>query len=123
MRISIISANDDGYRTYYRSRYALDNVKESLRHALDNGVYVSLNLLHFPGFTDTEGEVSAWIEFLRRYPVNMIQLRNLNIDPDFFLNAMPETKGKVMGTRQFLQIIRQNFPDIVIGNFSHYVRT
>ena len=121
LRVSIISARDESYDAYYRASYPLDNVKESLRYALDHGVYVSLNLLHFPGFTDRVEELAAWQEFFRVLPVQMIQMRNLNIDPTIFLQTMPQAEGAPVGTRAFMEALHAEFPQLVIGSFSHYV--
>ena len=121
LRVSIISARNESYDAYYRASYPLDNVKKSLRYALDHGVYVSLNLLHFPGFTDRAEELAAWQEFFRALPVQMIQMRNLNIDPTLFLQTMPEAGGAPVGTRAFMDALHAEFPQLVIGSFSHYV--
>lgn len=121
LRVSIISARDESYNAYYRASYPLDNVKESLRYALDHGVYVSLNLLHFPGFTDRAEELAAWQKFFRALPVQMIQMRNLNIDPTLFLDTMPEAVSAPVGTRTFMDELHAEFPQLVIGSFSHYV--
>ena len=121
LRVSIISARDESYDAYYRASYPLASVKESLRYALDHGVYVSLNLLHFPGFTDRVEELAAWQEFFRALPVQMIQMRNLNIDPTLFLRTMPDEKGAPVGTRAFMDELHAEFPQLVIGSFSHYV--
>ena len=121
MRVSIISAREESYSAYYRSNYQLKNVKESIRYALDHGIYVSLNMLYFPGFNDREEEYAAWREFFRELPVQMIQVRNLNIDPDVFLQIMPAPQGEAIGTRKFLHKLKEEFSQLVIGNFSHYV--
>ena len=121
MRVSIISALPESYAAYYRSSYQLENVKESIRYALDKGIYVSLNMLYFPGFNDRAQELAGWLEFFRELPVQMIQVRNLNIDPDAFLEIMPEAQGEILGTKAFLTKLHQEFPDMVIGSFSHYV--
>ncbi len=121
MRVSIISALPESYAAYYRSSYQLENVKESIRYALDKGIYVSLNMLYFPGFNDRAQELAGWLEFFRELPVQMIQVRNLNIDPDAFLEIMPEVQGEILGTKAFLTKLHQEFPDMVIGSFSHYV--
>ena len=121
LRVSIISARDESYDAYYRASYPLASVKESLHYALDHGVYVSLNLLHFPGFTDRAEELAAWQEFFRALPVQMIQMRNLNIDPTLFLRTMPDEKGAPVGTRAFMDELHAEFPQLVIGSFSHYV--
>ena len=121
LRVSIISARDEGYDAYYRASYHLDDVKASIRYALDHDVYVSLNLLYFPGYNDRPEELAAWQEFFRELPVQMIQVRNLNLDPDAFLDIMPEAKGKPVGTKTFLRALHKEFPQLVIGSFSHYV--
>ena len=121
MRVSIISALPESYAAYYRSSYQLENVKESIRYALDKGIYVSLNMLYFPGFNDRAEELAGWLEFFRELPVQMIQVRNLNIDPDAFLQIMSEAQGEILGTKTFLTKLHQEFPDMVIGSFSHYV--
>ena len=121
MRVSIISAIPESYQAYYRSCYRLEDVKESIRYALDHGIYVSLNMLYFPGFNDRPEELSAWENFFRELPVQMIQVRNLNIDPDAFMEIMPEAKGQPVGTRNFLEKLHKEFPEMVIGSFSHYV--
>ena len=121
LRVSIISARDEGYDAYYRANYHLEQVRSSIRYALDHGVYVSLNLLYFPGFNDREEELAAWQNFFRELPVQMIQVRNLNIDPDAFLDIMPKPAGKTVGTRAFLETLHKEFPQLVIGSFSHYV--
>lgn len=121
LRVSIISARNESYDAYYRASYPLDNVKKSLRYALDHGVYVSLNLLHFPGFTDRAEELAAWQDFFRALPVQMIQMRNLNIDPTLFLRTMPEAGSVPIGTRAFMDELHREFPQLVIGSFSHYV--
>ncbi len=120
LRVSIISARPEGYDAYYRASYHLENVKESIRYALEKNVYVSLNLLYFPGYNDREEELAAWQEFFRELPVQMIQVRNLNIDPEAFLNIMPEPRGNAVGTKQFLETLKQEFPQLVIGSFSHF---
>jgi len=122
MRVSIISGNPDSYRAYYRGSYDLENVKASIRYAKKRGLYVSLNLLFFPGFNDREEEMDGWKKFLASAQIDMIQIRNLNIDPDMFLDAMPNPEGKMRGAAHFLEEIRRAFPHLVIGSFSHYIQ-
>ena len=119
IRVSIISARDESYNAYYKAAYQLDNVKNSIKYALDKNVYVSLNMLYFPGFNDREEELEAWIKFFEELPVQMIQVRNLNIDPDIFLDTMPAKCDKIVGTRKFLQTLKSKFNNLQIGSFSH----
>lgn len=121
MRVSIISARKDSYQAYYRSNYTLASVIESIAYAKANGIYVSLNMLFFPGFNDREEELEAWKIFLAETKVDMIQIRNLNIDPDEFLAIMPKKQGKVCGVKTFIKEIQAAFPKLIIGSFSHYI--
>ncbi len=120
MRVSIISANPDNYQKYYRAGYKLDAVKNSIRYALDKNVHVSLNMLYMPGFNDRESEFATWKIFLEKLPVQMIQIRNLNYDPDEFFAVMPPAKN-FLGTKKFLRELQKIFSALTIGNFSHYL--
>lgn len=120
MRVSIISPIEETYNAYYRANYTLDDVKKSIRYAMEKGVYVSLNMLTFPGLNDREEEIAGWIEFFKELPVPMIQVRNLNMDPDVIIKLLPKNRGRMLGTRRFLDILRENFPNMKIGSFSHF---
>ena len=120
MRVSIISAQEENYAAYYRAQYFLSDVKESIRYALEKKVYVSLNLLYFPGFNDRIDESEAWRGFLRELPVQMIQVRNLNLDPDMFWDIVPPSRRKTLGTRRFLRLLEDARPRLDVGSFSHY---
>ena len=121
MRVSIISAIPATYQAYYRGSYTLDNVKASIKYAKTKGVYVSLNMLFFPGLNDRPEEAAAWEEFIRETRIDMIQLRNLNVDPDAFLAIMPECRTKPIGVRQFLADLGEKFPAVRVGSFSRYI--
>ncbi|MCS7464549.1 radical SAM protein [Paenibacillus doosanensis] len=120
MRVSTISALDDHYNAYYKPRgYTLKNVEKSLRYAADHGVYTSINYLIFPGVTDREEEIEAMIEFVRRTDLKLIQLRNLNIDPESYLNLIPKPQGELYGMKQMLEIFREELPGVVLGSYTH----
>jgi pyruvate-formate lyase-activating enzyme len=120
MRVSTISALDEHYNAYYKPRgYGLKQVEASLRYAADHGVYTSINYLVFPGVTDREEELEAMIEFVRRTGLRLIQLRNLNIDPDSYLRLIPPAKGRVFGMNEAIEILKQELPDVEIGSYTH----
>jgi pyruvate-formate lyase-activating enzyme len=120
MRVSTISALDEHYNAYYRPRgYTLANVEKTLRYAADKGVYTSINYLVFPGVTDREEEIEAMIGFARRTGLKLIQMRNLNIDPDAYLELIPKAKGEVYGMKTMLDIFREELPDVAIGSYTH----
>lgn len=120
MRVSTISALDDHYNAYYKPRgYTLANVEKSLKYATDQGVYTSINYLVFPGVTDREEEIEAMVEFSRRTGLKLIQMRNLNIDPESYLELIPPAKGEILGMKTMLDIFREELPDVVIGSYTH----
>lgn len=120
MRVSTISALDEHYNAYYRPRaYTLQNVEKSLRYASEQGVYTSINYLVFPGVTDREEEVEAMVEFARRTNLRLIQMRNLNIDPESYLELIPKAQGQLLGMKQTIEIFQQELPDVVIGSYTH----
>lgn len=120
MRVSTISVLDDHYNAYYKPRaYTLKNVEKSLRYAADKGVVTSINYLIFPGVTDREEEMEAMIEFVRRTDLKLIQLRNLNIDPESYLQLIPPARGERYGMKQMLEIFREELPGVVLGSYTH----
>jgi len=120
MRVSTISAIPAHYDAYYRPRlYGVDNVGRSLKYAADKGVYTSINYLIFPGVTDREEEVEAMVDFINQNEVKLIQMRNLNIDPEWYLAHIPPQRGELLGMKTMLEIFRQECPNTVIGSFTH----
>ena len=125
LRASTISGHPETYTAYYRPLgYTFDDVKESLKRARDAGLYSSINLLSFPGMIDREREVEALLSFIKETGLRLIQLRNLNIDPEVFLPRMPDpdSMGKALGMRTMIEIIKREAPDVEIGNFTRPVK-
>jgi pyruvate-formate lyase-activating enzyme len=125
VRASTISGHPETYSAYYRPiGYSFEDVKESLRRARDAGLYSSINLLCFPGMIDREREVEALLSFVRETGLRLIQLRNLNIDPEVLLPRMPalDSMGKALGMRTMIEILKREVPDVEIGNFSRSVK-
>jgi pyruvate-formate lyase-activating enzyme len=122
LRASTISARRETYDAYYRPiGYTLDDVKRSLILAREAGVYPSINLLCFPGLIDCEDEVEALLGFLRETGTRLVQLRNLNIDPELLWSRVPRPSGAPMGMRALIATLRREAPEVEIGNFSRPV--
>lgn len=120
IRVSTISALDDHYNAYYRPRgYTLANVEKSLRYATDKGVVTSINYLVFPGVSDREEEIEAMVGLAKRTGLQLIQLRNLNIDPESYLGLIPKPKGEMLGMQQMIDIFRAELPGTAIGSYTH----
>ena len=122
-RISIFSMDPDFYCFYHQPQgFDLLQVGESIRRLRKRSVFVSLNLLALPGFTDRKPQMERMFQFLDEHPVNMIQIRNLNIDPDFVWGKMKKERkaltGEVIGMANFLDELAAKFPEIIVGNYS-----
>src|SRR5437763_7634507 len=125
IRASTISGHSETYTAYYRPLgYSFEDVKESLKRARVAGVYSSITLLSLPGMIDREREVEALLSFVRGTGLRLIQLRNLNIDPEVLLPRMPalDSMGKALGMRTMIEIIRREVPEVEIGNFTRPVK-
>ncbi len=124
IRVSINSFQEEYYTAYYRPvSYTLEDVKKSIKLAKSEGIFVSLNYLMLPGFTDDPQELQALIEFLRECPVDLIQMRNLNIDPEWYLDSIGFVPtGPPAGIINWMNRIRDEFPDIRFGYFNPHLR-
>jgi pyruvate-formate lyase-activating enzyme len=121
IRISLNSVRKNCYDAYFRpSGYAFVDVIKSIEIALKKKIFVSINYLNCPGFTDTPEEVKALINFINRYPVNMIQWRNLNFDPLRYWKVMSAVTepGTPVGMHQVVRQVKESFPDVKHGYFN-----
>jgi MoaA/NifB/PqqE/SkfB family radical SAM enzyme len=118
MRFSMNSAREEYYNRYHRPvGYQFDNVVESLRVAKEKGLFTMINYLVSPGLSDDEEELAALLRLIENTGVDMIQMRNLSIDPDFYNHRMGLQK-KGIGMYRMLQRIKESFPHIQFGYFN-----
>ena len=125
LRVSLNSARPGLYARYYRpTDYDFSAVEESIRTARRAGVFVSLNLLFFPGITDTEAELEALGRLVGENGVSMIQWRNLNIDPEWYWRTMTEGTAESpagMGLGAFMKRLRRLCPWLRYGYFNPWL--
>lgn len=121
MRVSLNSARDDMYAAYYRGAYKFEAVRDSIKIARRGGVYVSLNLLYFPGITDTFTELEALADLCASCGVSMIQWRNLNIDPHWYQNYMSSEGSQAMGLAKFMSALKKKCPWLHYGYFNPWL--
>ncbi|NLU43132.1 MAG: radical SAM protein [Firmicutes bacterium] len=122
IRVSLLSARNDSYNRYHRpSGYSLSDVLKSIEYACKSGLHVSINLLTMPGFTDQEAEAEALFALLDELPIGMVQLRNLNIDPDVFYEYMGWPQEAAMGISALIDELESRYPDLRVGNYSRGV--
>ena len=120
LRVSLNSAREEAYNRYYRPvNYRLEDVRQSIAVAKAEGLFVSLNLLYFPGVTDIEPELEALTELITAHKVDFIQLRNLNIDPEMYIALMEGLANEpAMGLANFRKRLRKSCPWLNFGYFN-----
>jgi pyruvate-formate lyase-activating enzyme len=117
VRITLNSPHSKFYRRYHRPKdYSFEALVDSLVQAKSKGIYTSINLLVFPGFTDREEEVEGLIGLIGETNLNLIQMRNLNIDPDLYLKTMG--RGWGMGISKMMDMLKKEFPSVQFGYFN-----
>ncbi len=123
MRVSLNSTREDLYHSYFKpADYTFDDVVESMRIAREMDRFVSLNYFVFPGLTDEEEEIDGLISLKERTDFNMIQWRNLNIDPEFYMDSLGWTGGsRGMGVSNAMGEIRKKYPELVYGYFNPHL--
>jgi Pyruvate-formate lyase-activating enzyme len=119
-RFSLNSVLEERYNAYYRPKgYSFSNVIRSLKISKQAGRFTMVNYLISPGVTDAPEEVAALKRFVDDTGVDMLQLRNLSIDPDLYNRAM-QANGRGIGMHRLLTELKQEFPQL---QFGYYNRT
>lgn len=123
IRVSLNSARPEFYRAYFRPRnYDFGDVVDSIALSKEMGLYTMLNYLVFPGITDQEEEIHALGKLMQKTGINFVHLKNINIDPQLYLEKMPEARSPALGMRGTVAILKEEFPDIELGYFNRAVR-
>jgi wyosine [tRNA(Phe)-imidazoG37] synthetase (radical SAM superfamily) len=120
IRVSMNSARKNIYEAYYRpNNYQFEDIVESLRVVKTAGGWTSINYFVFPGMTDSEEEYEALRTMISETGLDMIQWRNFNIDPDWYLGKIGiiET-GDAMGIKNLMELLREEFPLLKFGYFN-----
>ncbi|NJD89899.1 MAG: radical SAM protein [Geobacter sp.] len=118
MRFSMNSVQEELYNRYYRPvNYRFSDVVESVKTAKERGLFTMINYLVSPGVTDSPAEVAALLQFLGKTGVDMLQMRNLSIDPDFY-NQRMEVSAAGIGMYRLLERIKKEFPKVQFGYFN-----
>ncbi|MEO6832136.1 MAG: radical SAM protein, partial [Chitinophagaceae bacterium] len=120
IRVSLNSVQPELYMKYYLpNNYAFQDLIESLKVVRKYGGWSSINYFVFPGMTDSVTEFEALRKVIRETGLNMIQWRNFNIDPDWYLHRMGilET-DEIYGIRNIMEALHEEFPDLKFGYFN-----
>jgi wyosine [tRNA(Phe)-imidazoG37] synthetase (radical SAM superfamily) len=120
-RVSLNAAEKTVYESYYRpTGYTWEHVAETVREAKRVGLFVSLNLLVFPGVSDSPAQAKALVDFVADARPDCIQTRNLCIDPASYLGCLPEDERgeEPIGMTELLRRLVRARPGIKIGNYN-----
>lgn len=120
IRVSTNSAQKELYDPYYRpNNYTFEDIVESIKIVNEYGGWTSINYFVFPGVTDSVAEYEALRKLIRDTGLKMIQWRNFNIDPDWYLERIDlNDTGDCLGIRQLMDLIKEEFPHIKYGYFN-----
>lgn len=120
IRVSTNSVRKQIYEPYYRpNNYRFEDIIESLKVVNSYGGWTSINYFVFPGVTDTVEEYEALRQMIKDTGLKMIQWRNFNIDPDWYLGKLGLTEtGELLGIKQLMELIREEFPELKFGYFN-----
>lgn len=120
IRVSTNSAREKIYTPYYRpNNYGFNDIIESLKIVTNYNGWTSINYFVFPGMTDSVEEYEALRKLIKTTGLKMIQWRNFNIDPDWYLSKIGVTEtGECIGIKQMMELIHEEFPDLKFGYFN-----
>lgn len=120
IRVSTNSVRPDIYMKYYLpNNYHFDDIIESLKVVRRYNGWTSINYFVFPGMTDSVEEYEALRNVIRDTGLNMIQWRNFNIDPDWYLGRMGVTEtSEIYGIKNIMDELKNEFPDLKYGYFN-----
>jgi pyruvate-formate lyase-activating enzyme len=120
IRVSTNSVRKAIYEAYYRpNNYSFEDLAESIRVVRSYAGWASINYFVFPGMTDSVEEYEALRRFIKDTGLNMIQWRNFNIDPDWYLGKIGfYESGEILGIKQLMELIHEEFPEVKFGYFN-----
>lgn len=120
IRVSMNSVRKELYERYYQPvNYKFEDVLETLRLGEKYGKWVSINYFVFPGLTDDFEEFEALRKILKEIKINMIQWRNFNIDPDWYLELLNiDSDIKSLGIKNIMDALKKEFPYLYYGYFN-----
>jgi wyosine [tRNA(Phe)-imidazoG37] synthetase (radical SAM superfamily) len=120
IRISLNSAQFEKHRLYYRPKgFTLADACRSISIMKGYGRHVSLNYFILPGCTDDPVEFAALSELISLFRPDFIQLRNLNMDPEYYLRVIEHNPtAQPMGIRNWLRELKTAFPNLGFGYYN-----
>lgn len=121
IRVSMNSVQEEYYSAYYLPRgYNFRDVLKSIAIAKKNSGFVSVNYLIMPGFNDWRKEARAFVSFLGKTKVDMVQWRNLNYDPREYFRDLKlfVRREDLIGIKNLISMVKKKYPKLMHGYFN-----
>jgi wyosine [tRNA(Phe)-imidazoG37] synthetase (radical SAM superfamily) len=121
IRISLNSAQKEYYDKYFRPKnYQFEDVLKSFSVCRKHNIWISINYFIFPGITDQMEEFESLCDIIDEYKVDYIQMRNLNIDPNVYIQTLgiQAIFDDPMGILSWKDELMKKFPDLRFGYFN-----
>jgi pyruvate-formate lyase-activating enzyme len=119
IRVSLVSPRPSIYRAYVRPRgFGLQEVEQSLATAVKAGLFTMINYLVFPGISDQEEEVEAMTSLLKRTGARFVHLKNLCLDPAWYLQAVEPGPSPALGMGSMAQRLVDRVEGLRLGYFN-----
>jgi pyruvate-formate lyase-activating enzyme len=120
IRVSVNSLLKERHQAYYRPKgWSLDDARMSLKEVKRANGHASINLLTLPGVTDSPLEADALFELVEEVGLDLIQWRNLNIDPEVYLKMLDIKPPKNrLGIAGLIEKLKRQFPNLKHGYFN-----
>ena len=120
IRVSLNSVRKHIYDPYYcPNNYVFDDIIESIKVVNSYGGWTSINYFVFPGMTDSVEEYEALRKVIKETGLKMIQWRNFNIDPDWYLGKINVTDtGECIGVNKMMKLLKKEFSNLKFGYFN-----
>jgi pyruvate-formate lyase-activating enzyme len=124
LRVSLNSARETCHTRYYRPvNFSFSDVMASIDIMKQADKFVSLNYFILPGFTDDPDEFAALCKLIEVHHPDFIQLRNLNMDPDWYFSTVKhQPNSSPMGICTWLAKLKKLFPTLRFGYFNPSLR-
>jgi len=120
IRVSLNSCRPSYYSRYFRPKgYRFEDLKETLGCVKAHGRFASVNYFVLPGFTDDPEEFEALCSLIEETDLDLIQMRNLNIDPLWYLRVLRhKPSGAPLGVLRLMKRLQERFPRLRFGYFN-----
>ena len=120
IRVSLNSLIPERHQIYYQPRgWSFADAMASIQEVKKAGGFASINLLSLPGVTDRPEEVEALYALVKDTRLDLIQWRNLNIDPEVYLKALGlSPPAEHLGIDNLIKELSRRFPWLKHGYFN-----